>query len=132
MQYTIDTNLTSCVYWFRLPLYLLGKAKESLEDTFIVNWIQQGCNIFQVRRINSKNTLCNDSRSVQHRLATNRIQQEIDEATEREKELREAGMIQTMSEDTVDSKVWIIIHLFGKSMSFSLPVLVSHSSAFFY
>jgi len=61
--------------------------------------------MFQVRRINIKNTLSNDSRSVQHRLATSRIQQEIDEATEREKELREAGMIQTMSEDTVDSKV---------------------------
>lgn len=64
--------------------------------------------MFQVRRINIKNTLSNDSRSVQHRLATSRIQQEIDEATEREKELREAGMIQTMSEDTVDSKVWIM------------------------
>lgn len=61
--------------------------------------------MFQVRRISSKNTLSNDSRSVQHRLATCRIQQEIDEATEREKELREAGKIQTMSEDTVDSKV---------------------------
>jgi len=59
----------------------------------------------EVRRINNKNTLSNDSRSLQHRLATSRIQQEIDETTEREKELREAGMIQTMSEDTVDSKV---------------------------
>jgi hypothetical protein len=53
----------------------------------------------------NKTTLSNDSRSVQHRLATSRIQQEIDEATEREKELRAAGMIQTVSEDTVDSKV---------------------------
>jgi len=59
----------------------------------------------EVRRINNKNTPSNDPRSLQHRLATSRIQQEIDEATEREKELREAGMIQTMSEDTVDSKV---------------------------
>jgi hypothetical protein len=64
---------------------------------------------FQVRRINSRNSLSNDSRSVQHRLATSRIQQEIDEATEREKELREAGMIQTMSEDTVDSKVCVLM-----------------------
>jgi len=40
MQYTVDTNLTCCVYWFRLHLYLSGKAKESHEDTFIVNWIQ--------------------------------------------------------------------------------------------
>lgn len=69
--------------------------------------------LFQVRRINSRNTLSNDSRSVQHRLATSRIQQEIDEATEREKELREAGMIQTTSEETVDSKVCVlIVHLF--------------------
>jgi len=59
----------------------------------------------EVRRINSKNTLSNDPRSLQHRLATCRIQQEIEETTEREKELREAGLIQTMSEDTVDSKV---------------------------
>ncbi|PNF17158.1 hypothetical protein B7P43_G09085 [Cryptotermes secundus] len=59
----------------------------------------------EIRRINSRNTLTNDSRSVQHRLATSRIQHEIDEATEREKELQEAGMIQTMSEETVDSKV---------------------------
>jgi hypothetical protein len=65
--------------------------------------------LFQVRRINSRNTLSNDSRSVQHRLATSRIQQEIDEATEREKELREAGMIQTTSEETVDSKVCVLI-----------------------
>ncbi|XP_071439156.1 uncharacterized protein [Hetaerina americana] len=43
--------------------------------------------------------------SVQHRLATSRIQREIQETTEREKELREGGRIQTMSEDTVDSKV---------------------------
>ncbi|XP_046407086.1 uncharacterized protein LOC124171805 isoform X2 [Ischnura elegans] len=43
--------------------------------------------------------------SVQLRLATSRIQREIQETTEREKELREAGKIQTMSEDTVDSKV---------------------------
>jgi hypothetical protein len=62
---------------------------------------------FQIRRINSRNTLINDSRSVQHRLATSRIQQEINEATEREKELQEAGMIQTVSEETVDSKVCV-------------------------
>lgn len=59
----------------------------------------------EVRWINSRNTVANDPRSVQHRLATSRIQQEIDEATEREKEMREAGMIQTVSEETVDSKV---------------------------
>jgi hypothetical protein len=46
-------------------------------------------------------------------MATSRIQQEIDEATEREKELHEAGTIQTMSEDTVDSKVCALMaHLF--------------------
>jgi hypothetical protein len=68
---------------------------------------------FQIRRINNRNTLTNDSRSVQHRLATSRIQHEIDEATEREKELQEAGMIQTMSEETVDSKVCVLMfHLF--------------------
>jgi hypothetical protein len=113
MKYTVSTNLT-CVYWFRLPLYLPGNAKENHEDNFIVNWLQEECNIFQIQRINSKNTLSNDSRSVQHRLATSRIQQEINEATEREKELREAGTIQTVSEDTLDSKVWTIIHLFWK------------------
>jgi hypothetical protein len=69
-------------------------------------------NIFQVRRINSRNTISKDPRSVQHRLATSRIQQEIDEATEREKELREAGTIQTMSEETVDSKVRVSSHPF--------------------
>ena len=48
---------------------------------------------------------------MQHRLATSRIQQEIDEATEREKELREAGTIHTTSEETVDSKVCVyLIH----------------------
>lgn len=49
--------------------------------------------------------LPNDSRDVQHRIATSRIQLEIQEATQREKELLAAGKIQTISEDTVDSKV---------------------------
>ncbi|XP_066995393.2 uncharacterized protein [Anabrus simplex] len=47
----------------------------------------------------------NDRRSAEHRLATNRIHQEIYETTKREKELQSAGRIQTMSEDTLDSKV---------------------------
>ncbi|KAG8212745.1 hypothetical protein J437_LFUL019693, partial [Ladona fulva] len=41
--------------------------------------------------------------NVQLRIATNRIQREIQETTEREKELRDAGKIQTISMDTVDS-----------------------------
>jgi A-kinase anchor protein 2 C-terminus len=52
-----------------------------------------------------KPALVNDSRDVQHRIATSRIQQEIQEATQREKELVATGTIQTLSEDTVDSKV---------------------------
>ncbi|XP_042860126.1 titin-like isoform X4 [Penaeus japonicus] len=44
-------------------------------------------------------------RGVQHRLATNRIQQEIQETSQKEKELRDAGKILTMSEETVDAKV---------------------------
>nr|XP_045621076.1 uncharacterized protein LOC123772124 isoform X2 [Procambarus clarkii] len=47
----------------------------------------------------------NDGRDVQHRLATNRIQLEIQETSIKEKELRDAGKILTMSEDTVDAKV---------------------------
>ncbi|CAB3380718.1 Hypothetical predicted protein [Cloeon dipterum] len=50
-------------------------------------------------------TVVNDSRDVQHRIATSRIQQEIKEATQREKELIADGKIVTLSEDTVDSKV---------------------------
>ncbi|XP_063220501.1 uncharacterized protein LOC134529878 [Bacillus rossius redtenbacheri] len=59
----------------------------------------------EVTRVKSSNKLINDPRSVQHRLATSRIQHEIDEAAEREGELRKAGTIQMTSEDTVDSKV---------------------------
>ena len=47
----------------------------------------------------------NDKRGVQHRLATSRIQQEIDETSEREYELLRDGKIQTTSNDRVDSKV---------------------------
>ncbi|GLH12185.1 Uncharacterized protein GBIM_16920 [Gryllus bimaculatus] len=62
---------------------------------------------------NRRNTALNDCRSVQHRIATSRIQQEINEATEREKELHAAGLIQTISEDTVDSKVTRFTDLAG-------------------
>lgn len=54
---------------------------------------------------NKKDALQNDTRGVQHRLATNRIQQEIEEANERENELRTEGKILTTSEETVDAKV---------------------------
>lgn len=47
----------------------------------------------------------NDTRDVQHRIATNRIQQEIEEANERENELRTEGKILTTSEERVDAKV---------------------------
>nr|CAD7403171.1 unnamed protein product [Timema poppensis] len=60
----------------------------------------------EVRRSTSRSTMItNDPRSVQHRIATSRIQQEINEATEREIELRDGGQIQTTSEETLDSKV---------------------------
>jgi hypothetical protein len=49
---------------------------------------------------------------VQHRIATSRIQQEIREATQRERELLAAGTIETISEDTVDSKVMQCLCLF--------------------
>ncbi|XP_059491001.1 uncharacterized protein LOC132205754 isoform X2 [Neocloeon triangulifer] len=52
-----------------------------------------------------KPAIANDSRDVQHRIATSRIQQEIMEATQREKDLIADGKIVTLSEDTVDSKV---------------------------
>ena len=48
-------------------------------------------------------------RGVQHRIATSRIQQEIEETSRREKELRSAGKIKTLSEDTVDAKVNLYI-----------------------
>ncbi|XP_076053151.1 uncharacterized protein LOC143032375 isoform X2 [Oratosquilla oratoria] len=44
-------------------------------------------------------------RDVQHRMATSRIQQEIEETSQREKELRAAGKIYTTSEETVDAKL---------------------------
>lgn len=81
-----------------------------IHKTQYISFIYQLVHL-QYRRSISRNALNNnDPRSVQHRLATSRIQQEINEATEREKELRAAGMIQTTSEDTVDSKVgaWVI------------------------
>ncbi|XP_063869769.1 uncharacterized protein LOC135105518 isoform X5 [Scylla paramamosain] len=46
-----------------------------------------------------------DGRDVQHRLATSRIQLEIQETSQKERELRDAGKILTTSEETVDSKV---------------------------
>lgn len=50
-----------------------------------------------------------DGRDVQHRMATSRIQLEIQETSQKEKELRDAGKILTMSEDTVDSKVIVAV-----------------------
>lgn len=46
-----------------------------------------------------------DPRRGVQRIATNRIQQEIQETSQKEKELRDAGKILTMSEETVDAKV---------------------------
>ena len=46
-----------------------------------------------------------DGRDVQHRLATSRIQLEIQETSQKERELRDAGKILTTSEETVDAKV---------------------------
>ncbi|XP_047492576.1 titin-like isoform X4 [Penaeus chinensis] len=46
-----------------------------------------------------------DCRRGVQRIATNRIQQEIQETSQKEKELRDAGKILTMSEETVDAKV---------------------------
>lgn len=48
-----------------------------------------------------KDALENDTRGVQRRIATNRIQQEIEEACEREMELRTEGKILTTSLETV-------------------------------
>ena len=59
----------------------------------------------QTKLGNKKDAVQNDTRGVQHRLATNRIQQEIEEANERENELRTEGKILTTSEETVDAKV---------------------------
>ncbi|CAL4067012.1 unnamed protein product [Meganyctiphanes norvegica] len=47
----------------------------------------------------------NDARDLTHRMATSRIQQEIQEVSIKEKELRDAGTILTTSEESVDSKV---------------------------
>ena len=46
-----------------------------------------------------------DGRDVQHRMATSRIQLEIQETGQKERELRDAGKILTTSEETVDAKV---------------------------
>lgn len=62
----------------------------------------------------------NDRRGVQHRLATNRIQQEIQETSIKEKELRDAGKILTMSEDTVDAKVRFLYEFHPDLLSFNL------------
>jgi len=59
-------------------------------------------------------------RDVQHRIATSRIQQEILEATQREKELVATGTIQTLSEDTVDSKVKNLYFFFQKQFKYNL------------
>jgi len=47
----------------------------------------------------------NDARDLTHRMATSRIQLEIQETSDKERELRDAGTILTTSEETVDSKV---------------------------
>ncbi|KAK6641515.1 hypothetical protein RUM44_013227 [Polyplax serrata] len=57
------------------------------------------------KNFGKKDAVKNDTRDVQHRIATNRIQQEIEEANERENELRTEGKILTTSEERVDAKV---------------------------
>lgn len=47
-----------------------------------------------------------EHRIEQLRKATDRIQKEIEEVTEREHELRNVGSIKTTSHETVDSKVY--------------------------
>ena len=49
--------------------------------------------------------LANDPRQAALRLATGRVQEEIQEATRREIELRDEGKDITTSEETVDEKV---------------------------
>lgn len=44
--------------------------------------------------------------------ATDRIQKEIEEVTEREHELRNVGSIKTTSHETVDSKVRLKLHVY--------------------
>ena len=53
-----------------------------------------------------------DRRNVQHRIATSRIQMEISETSQRERELVDAGKILTLSEDTVDAKVGLFLYFF--------------------
>jgi len=48
-----------------------------------------------------------EHRLEQLRKATDRIQKEIEEVTEREHELRNVGSIKTTSHETVDSKVFL-------------------------
>ena len=57
------------------------------------------------------NGTSDDRRGVQHRIATSRIQHEINQTCRRERELVEAGKILTLSEDTVDAKVRFILTL---------------------
>lgn len=57
------------------------------------------------------------SLQAEHRLeqlkkATDRIQKEIEEVTEREHELRNVGSIKTTSHETVDSKVCLKLHVY--------------------
>ena len=63
------------------------------------------------KNLNKKDAVENDTRDVQHRIATNRIQQEIEEANERENELRTEGKILTTSEERVDAKVLLLLLL---------------------
>lgn len=63
----------------------------------------------------------------EHRLeqlkkATDRIQKEIEEVTEREHELRNVGSIKTTSHETVDSKVRLKLHVYIYIYTFMLTV----------
>ncbi|KAL0266365.1 UNVERIFIED_CONTAM: hypothetical protein PYX00_008931 [Menopon gallinae] len=64
-----------------------------------------------------KEAVENDPRGIQQRLATSRIQQEIEEANERERELRTEGKIISTSEETLDSKVTRLTQLVENSIT---------------
>jgi len=52
-------------------------------------------------QLGRKDAVVGDTRGVQHRVATNRIQKEIEEDSEREIQLRSEGKILTISHDRV-------------------------------
>lgn len=67
---------------------------------------------YKIRRWYDSILLQAEHRLEQLKKATDRIQKEIEEVTEREHELRNVGSIKTTSHETVDSKVRLKLNVY--------------------